>query len=262
MKVNSPILNNGEPQLMGKLSEKIAVVTGSSSGIGREIALGFAREGATVVITSCSSVLEGQEVVDQIKQMGSNAKYYQADLCNRDEVSKFFDKIKADFGHIDVLVNNAGRTFSFEIQKITEETITRDLRTNYLSAVYCSQEAIKLMKSGHIINTASIRGIGTAGRKGLIGYGGAKAALIHFTQVLANELAPNIFVNAVAPGLIMTDALSRTDPVLVEKWKRNIPIGRFIQPKELVEVYLLLATSTIFTGSILIPDGGYTMVEK
>lgn len=136
------------------------------------------------------------------------------------------------------------------------------MQINYLSAVYCSQEAVKLMRSGHIINTASIRGIGSASRKGLIGYGGAKAALIHFTQVLANELAPNIFVNAVAPGLIMTDALSKTDSELVQKWERNIPIGRFIKPEELVEVYLLLATSTIFTGSVLIPDGGYTLVEK
>ena len=247
---------------MGKLSGKIAVVTGSSSGIGREIALGFAHEGATVVVTSCSSVSKGEEVVSQIKSLGGNSKYYQADLCNRNEVTIFFDKIRADFGHIDILVNNAGRTFAFDFQNITEETITRDLQVNYLSAVYCSQEAVKLMKSGHIINTASIRGIGVAGRKGLIGYGGAKAALIHFTQVLANELAPNILVNAVAPGLIMTDALSKTDSALVEKWKKNIPIGRFIQPKELVDVYLLLATSTIFTGSILIPDGGYTLVEK
>lgn len=247
---------------MGKLSGKIAVVTGSSSGIGREIALGFAKEGATIIVTSCSSVSAGEEVVCQIKQLGGNAKYYQADLCNRAEVTNLFNYIRADFSHIDILVNNAGRTFSFDFQDITEESITKDLQINYLSAVYCSQEAVKLMKSGHIINTASIRGIGSGGRKGLIGYGGAKAALIHFTQVLANELAPNIFVNAVAPGLIMTDALSKTDVELVKKWEKNIPIGRFIQPKELVDVYLLLATSTIFTGSILIPDGGYMLVEK
>lgn len=247
---------------MDKLSGKIAVVTGSSSGIGREIALGFAHEGATIIVTSCSSVSAGEEVVRQINEFGGNAKYYQADLCNRAEVTNLFNKIGTDFGHIDILVNNAGRTFNYDFKSISEETITRDIQTNYLSAVYCSQEAIKIMGTGHIINTASIRGIGTAGRKGLIGYGGAKAALIHFTQVLANELAPKIFVNAVAPGLIMTDALSKTDSELVKKWERNIPIGRFIKPEELVDVYLLLATSTIFTGSVLIPDGGYTLVEK
>ena len=110
---------------MNKLSKKIAVITGSSSGIGREVALGFAREGATVIVTSCASVVAGEEVVRQIREIGGTAKYYQANLCNRAEVANLFNKIKIDFGHIDILVNNAGRTFNYDIQSISEETITR-----------------------------------------------------------------------------------------------------------------------------------------
>ena len=250
-------------RVMKRLSDKIALVTGSSSGIGKAVAECFAKEGATVIITSNSTVNKGMDVVTDIKSTGGNAVYYSADLRHRDNVKSLFQKIKTDFGRLDILVNNAGRTFSYELSSVTEESLKNDLEINYMSAVYCSLEAIKLMKKGgHIINTASIRGFGSACRKGLIGYGGAKAAIMHFTKALANELAPDIYVNAVAPGLVMTEALSKSSPDLIEKWKKSIPIGRFIETDELSEVYLFLATTRIFTGSIIIADGGYTLLEK
>ena len=118
------------------------------------------------------------------------------------------------------------------------------------------------MKKGHIINTSSIRGINYAGRTHLMGYCAGKAAVDSFTKNLALQYAPDIFVNAVAPGFVWTETLSKTQGNLLKKWLGSIPIERFIKPEELAEIYVMLATSNIFTGSIIVADGGYTLLEK
>ena len=176
-----------------KLKNKVALITGSSSGIGKAIALLFAEEGADVIICSNTSNEEGNNVLKEVIKKGSNAIYIQADLTKESDIKSLFSKIKEKYGKLDILINNAGRTFNIPFKDITEETITRDINTNLTSAILCSKYALEIMnKEGWIVNTSSIRGIDYSGRSGIIGYCSAKAGINSFTKTLAMELAPRI----------------------------------------------------------------------
>lgn len=249
---------------MNSLKDKNVLVTGSSSGIGKAIAILFAQEGANVILCSNKSVREGEKVLSEIISMGSNASYYSVDLQKESEIKILFDKIKQRYGTLDVLINNAGRTFNVNFDDVTEESLTQDIKTNLISSILCSKYALELMKNenGWIVNTSSIRGVDYSGRPGIMGYCAAKTGINSFTKTLAAELAPNIFVNAVAPGFVDTGYIDSMDDDIVSSWLKNIPINRFIQPKEIAKVYLLLATSKIFTGSIIVSDGGYSLLGR
>jgi 3-oxoacyl-[acyl-carrier protein] reductase len=247
---------------MGKLENKIALVTGSSLGIGRAIAETFAREGAEVIVVSHNSREEGIAVADKITLNGEKAMYIQADLSCQTGVDLLFSEIAKHYSKIDVLVNNVGHAFSTPFDELSEETILRDVKSNLVATILCSKKVKEFMKDGHIINTTSIRGTDYAGRTHLMGYCASKAAVNSFTKNLALQYAPNIFVNAVAPGFVWTEALSKSGDDLIKKWLGTIPIERFITPEELAEVYVMLATSRIFTGSVITADGGYTILEK
>ena len=246
-----------------KLKNKVALITGSSSGIGKAIALLFAEEGANVIICSNTSNEEGNNVLKEVIKKGSNAIYIQADLTKESDIKSLFSKIKEKYGKLDILINNAGRTFNIPFKDITEETITRDINTNLTSAILCSKYALEIMnKEGWIVNTSSIRGIDYSGRSGIIGYCSAKAGINSFTKTLAMELAPRIYVNAVAPGFVYTNYMDNVTEEMKKSWLKNIPINKFIDPKEIAEVYLMLATSKIFTGSIITADGGYSLLNR
>ncbi len=247
---------------MGKLANKAALITGSSVGIGKAIAETFAREGAEVIVVSHNSREEGEATAQKIIDNGGKAIYVQADLSNQEGVDLLFDKVSKHYSKIDILVNNVGHAFSTPFDELSEETILRDLKSNLLATILCSKKVKKFMSEGHIINTTSIRGTDYVGRTHLIGYCAGKAAVNSFTKNLALQYAPNIYVNAVAPGFVWTEALSKSGEDLIQKWLGTIPIKRFITPEELSEVYVMLATSKIFTGSIITPDGGYTILEK
>lgn len=247
---------------MGKLDNKVALITGSSIGIGRAIAEAFAYEGAEVIVVSHNSKEEGEAVAKKIIDNGGKAIYIQADLSNQQGVELLFDNISKHYSSIDVLVNNVGHAFSTSFNDLDEETMLRDINSNLMATVLCSKKVKEFMPKGHIINTTSIRGIDYAGRTHLMGYCAAKAAVNSFTKNLAIQYAPNILVNAVAPGFVWTEALSKSGDDLLEKWRGTIPIERFIEPKELAEVYIMIATSKIFTGSVIVADGGYTLLEK
>ncbi len=246
------------------LINKNVLITGSSSGIGKAVALLFAEEGANVILCSNTSTEKGNDVLNTVVAMGSNAMYYSADLQHEDNVRDLFSTIKEKYGVLDVLVNNAGRTFNIAFEDITEETFLRDIQTNLLSSVMCSKYAVPLMTNEHgwIINTASIRGVDYSGRPGIIGYCAAKTGLTSFTKTLASHLAPRIFVNAVAPGFVDTGYMDTMSEDIKNSWLNNIPIHRFIEPSEIAKVYLLLATSKIFTGSVVVPDGGYSLLGR
>ncbi len=246
-----------------KLKGKVALITGSSSGIGKAIALLFAEEGADVIISSNTSSEEGNKVLEEVLKKGSDAIYVQADVTKEANIKNMFNKIKEKYGKLDILINNAGRTFNTQFKDITEETIARDINTNLTSAILCSKYAIDLMNDeGWIVNTSSIRGIDYSGRAGIIGYCSAKAGINNFTKTLAMELAPKIYVNAVAPGFVYTNYMDTVTDEMKQAWLKNIPINKFIEPKEIAEVYLMLATSKIFTGSIVTPDGGYSLLNR
>lgn len=246
-----------------KLKNKVALITGSSSGIGKAIALLFAEEGANVIICSNTSSEDGKQVLKEVKEKDSNAIYIQADLTKENDIKNMFSKIKEKYGKLDILINNAGRTFNISFKDISEETITRDINTNLTSAILCSKYAVELMSDeGWIVNTSSIRGIDYSGRAGIIGYCSAKSGINSFTKTLAMELAPKIHVNAVAPGFVYTNYMETVTEEMKQAWLKNIPINKFIEPREIAEVYLMLATSKIFTGSVVIADGGYSLLNR
>lgn len=247
---------------MEKLVNKVALITGSSVGIGKAIAEGFAKEGAEVIVVSHNSKQEGEATVRKIIDNGGKAIYIQADLSSQRGVDHLFENVSKHYSSIDILVNNVGHAFSTPFDDLAEETMIRDIKSNLMATVLCSKKIKEFMSKGHIINTTSIRGLDYAGRSHLMGYCASKAAVNSFTKNLAQEYAPNILVNAVAPGFVWTEALSKSGNDLLEKWSKSIPIGRFIKPEELAEVYIMIATSNIFTGSIIVADGGYTLLEK
>ncbi|MDR2971975.1 MAG: SDR family oxidoreductase [Bacteroidales bacterium] len=247
---------------MGKFDKKVALVTGSSVGIGKAIAIAYANEGAEVIVVSHKTVDKGKATAQEIINKGGKAIYVQSDLTTQKGVDYLFAEVGKHHKKIDILVNNVGHAFATPFDQLSEETIIRDLSSNFLATVLCSKKVLEFMEEGHIINTSSIRGLDYAGRTHLIGYCSGKAAVNSFTKNIALQYAPKIFVNAVAPGFVWTEALSKSGEELIQKWLGTIPIKRFITPEELAEVYVFLATSKMFTGSIIAPDGGYTLLEK
>ena len=244
------------------LKGKVAVITGSSSNIGRAIALRFGKEGAKIVVNSKSHPQEGKSVVNELKSLGAEAIYVQADVSEETGAKKLIDAAVEKFGTVDVLVNNAGRTTGLPFFEITKENLLDQFNNNFFCTVLCSKEAAKVMKEkgkGKIINTASIRGISHTGREGIMAYSAAKAAVINFTKTLAKELAPNITVNAVAPGFVITPNYDSLSEEIKKQFIEGTLIKRWIQPDEMADAYLFLATSDIVTGQVIVVDGGFTL---
>lgn len=249
---------------MMELKDRIALVTGGSSGIGAAIARLFAREGAQVILTYRSNEGEARKLVEEISSTGGLAAVFQGDLGREEDVRRLFGKIRERFGRLDILINNAGRTFNVTFQNMTEESILRDLETNLVSTMLCSRYASELMgEQGWIVNTSSIRGMTDSGRPGIMGYCAAKAGVISFTKNLALELAPKVCVNAVAPGFVYTQYMDQNiSEELKESWRSQIPLGSFVDIGELAKVYLFLATARSITGIVLPVDGGYTLLNR
>ncbi len=247
-----------------KLKNKTAVITGGSSGIGAAIARLFAKEGARVIIVFRSNEEGAKKLSEEIREAGGCVDYYKADLGREAEVSALFQTIGEKYGTVDILINNAGRTFNISFRDITEESLKRDLDSNFAGTVFCSKYAAPLMKEeGWIVNTASIRGMTDSGRPGIMGYCAAKAGVISFTKNLALELAPKVCVNAVAPGFAYTQYMEKNvSDELKDNWLRNLPLGEFTDLNELAEVYLFLATTKVITGVVLPVDGGYTLLNR
>ncbi len=247
-----------------KLSEKIVLITGGSSGIGAQIARLFAAEGAQTIITYHIGSESAHALAGEIKESGGKIECFQADLQKETDIAQLFEKISKVYGRLDILINNAGRTFNVSFGEMTEESIHQDLDTNLLSAMLCSKYAAPLMKGmGWIINTASIRGLPDSGRTGIMGYCVAKAGIVSFTKNLALELAPHICVNAVAPGFVHTQYLDKNvSQELKESWINQTPMRQLVDIKELSEIYLLLATSRAMTGAVIVADGGYSILNR
>ncbi|MGW2082989.1 SDR family NAD(P)-dependent oxidoreductase [Streptomyces sp. NPDC001939] len=244
------------------LSGQVALVTGSSRGIGHSVALAFAERGAKVVINSQSDVSGGEALVQTIKENRGSALYVQADVTDTTDVERLFSTTEEAFGPVDVLVNNAGLTESMPILDSTKDHWLRMLNINLLSTVLCSTRAARPMKergSGAIINTSSIRGFDATGREGVMAYSAAKAAVNNFTRTLAKELAPAVRVNAVAPGFVETSYMDRVDEALKESWLDVIPLRQFIAPDDIAGAYVFLAESPYMTGTLLTADAGFTL---
>ncbi|GLZ02501.1 SDR family oxidoreductase [Actinoplanes sp. NBRC 103695] len=243
------------------LAGQVALVTGSSRGIGRAVASAFAAKGSSVVVNSRSDRSGGEALVEEIIGRGGRAVYHQADVSVAADVETLFDKIENDLGPVDVLVNNAGRTESMAFADATPEHWENMLGTNLMSTVLCSKRAEVSMhgRAGTIINTSSVRGFDANGREAILAYSAAKAAVNNFTRTLAKQLSPRIRVNAVAPGFVATSYMDRVSEEQKQQWLDLIPLQRFITPDEIASVYIFLAEAAFLTGTIVNADAGFTL---
>lgn len=245
------------------LTDKVALITGASRGIGRAVALEMAKSGASIVVNYSGSEGAAQETVDQIIALGGKAIKIKANVGNAEEVQAMVDEAHKEFGHIDILVNNAGITRDGLLMRMKDadwdEVININLKGVYLVTKAVSKIMMK-QRSGKIINMTSVSGV--AGNAGQANYAAAKAGVIGFTKTCAKELAARgITVNAIAPGFVKTDM---TD-VLPEKVKENVanvvPLGRMGEPEEIAGVATFLASdfANYITGQVLCVDGGMVM---
>jgi 3-oxoacyl-[acyl-carrier protein] reductase len=243
--------------------DKIVLVTGSGNGIGRSIALAFAREEAKVIIVDIDEEA-AVKVGEEVKKLGMIHLVVQADVSNQEDVKRIFLQIIDTFGSLDILINNVGTTIRKPGIEFSEEEWDFVIDTNIKSTFLCSKEAGKIMlkkKSGSVLNISSIHGLGGISRR--LPYSAAKSAVDSLTKTLACEWAADgVRMNAIAPGYILTTGLQETfDQGLLnpEDMLRRTPQGRLGTPEEIAEVALFLssAKASFITGAVLYVDGGY-----
>jgi 3-oxoacyl-[acyl-carrier protein] reductase len=242
---------------------KVALVTGASRGIGREIALELARNGANIAVNFSGSEAKANEVVDEIKKIGKDAFAIKCDVSNTEEVATMVKETIDRFGKLDILVNNAGITKDNLLMRMKEDEWDDVININLKGVFLCTKAVTRQMmkqRNGRIINIASI--VGAMGNAGQANYVAAKAGIIGLTKTTAKELASrNITVNAIAPGFIATDMTDKlTDDVKAEMLKQ-IPLARLGEPKDIAKMAAFIASedSSYITGQTLHINGGMFM---
>lgn len=242
----------------------VCIVTGSSRGIGKAIALELAKYGARVVVNYASAAGAAEEVAAQIKELGGDAIIVGANLGNKDDIQKLFDEAVGKWGQVDVLVNNAGITRDALVMTMKPEQWQDVINTNLTGVFLATQAAVKLMvrkRSGRIINIASV--VGLVGNAGQANYSAAKGGVLAMTKTVAKEVAVRgITCNAVAPGFIASDMTAAINPKYEAGILANIPLGRYGQPAEVAGLVRFLAldpAAAYITGQTLNVDGGMVM---
>ncbi len=249
--------------MASETERQIVVVTGASRGIGRAVAVRFARDGAAVIVNYRGSEAAAQETAQAVTAAGGEATLVQGDVSSRDDAERLIETAIQQHGRIDVLVNNAGITRDQLLMRMTDDDWDAVLDTNLKGAFYTTRAVLRPMlrkRSGRIINISSV--VGLIGNAGQGNYAAAKAGLIGFTKSIAREVASrSITVNAVAPGYIateMTDAIAET---MKAKIIEQVPMGRLGTPEDVAEVVAFLASraASYMTGAVLQVDGGMVM---
>jgi 3-oxoacyl-[acyl-carrier protein] reductase len=245
------------------LSNKVALITGGASGIGRMITLELAKRGAFVVINYNRSAEKAESLVKEIEAFGGKAYAVQADISHYQDAERLVKETIEHFGTLHILVNNAGITDDALILRMQEDQFDRVINTN-LKGVWnvCKHAAKTLMKSGYgrIINISSVSGV--MGNAGQSNYSAAKAGVIGLTKALAREFAGrSVTVNVVAPGFVETEMTQKLAPEMVEQWRNQIPLKRFGQSEEVAYAVAFLASeqAAYITGHTLEVDGGLVM---
>lgn len=247
-----------------KLKDKVVLVTGSSRGIGRSIAIALAKEGAKVVVNYLSSREKAEEVVGEISNLGSEAISIQADVSVEEDVKRLFAETSFVFGGIDIVISNAGSVYPKPFTEQTVEDWNKNFLVNTISHMLIAKYAALHMlpkRKGKIIFTSSMRGLFEFGRPGIMDYCMSKSAVISLTKNLAKELAPDIQVNSVAPGFTETDLASKWDIQTREAAVKDVYLKRIMTPDEVAQAYLYLSTEAAngITGQVIVVDGGYSL---
>ncbi len=245
---------------MKLLENKTAIVTGATRGIGRGIALEFAKQGANVAFTFNSSVDAATSLENELKELGVNAKGYQSNAAEFDAAQELAKNVLEEFRSIDVLVNNAGITKDNLLMRISEDDFDKVIQVNLKSVFNLTKAVIRPMmkqRKGSIINMSSV--VGLKGNAGQANYAASKAGILGFSKSVALELGSrNIRSNVVAPGFIETEMTAKLDEKVVEGWRNEIPLKRGGSPKDIADACVFLASdmSAYITGQTLSVDGG------
>ena len=245
---------------MKLLKEKTAIITGASRGIGRGIALVFARQGANIAFTYSSSVDSAKELENELNSIGIKAKGYQSNAASFTDSQQLADAVLEEFGSIDILVNNAGITKDNLLMRMGEEDFDSVIEVNLKSVFNMTKAVQRTMlkqRKGSIINMSSV--VGVKGNAGQTNYAASKAGIIGFSKSVALELGSrNIRSNVIAPGFIETEMTAKLDDDKVAEWRSAIPLKRGGNPEDIANACVFLASdlSAYITGQTLNVDGG------
>lgn len=248
---------------MKLLQDKVVLITGASRGIGKSIAEECVKHGAKVAFSYLSSDEKARAIEAELAANGGIAKGFKSNAAIYDEAQKLVDDVVAEFGTIDVLVNNAGITRDTLLMRMSEEQWDEVINTNLKSAFNLTKAVQRPMlkaRSGSIINMSSV--VGVSGNAGQSNYSASKAGLIGFTKSIAQELGSrNIRCNAIAPGFIETEMTEVLDPKVVEEWRNSIPLKRGGKPEDVANLTVFLGSdmSTYITGQTIHVCGGMLM---
>ncbi len=245
---------------MKLLENKIALITGASRGIGRGIAMEFAKQGANVAFTFNASADAARALESELEGFGIKAKGYQSNAADFDAAQQLVKDVIEDFGGLDVLINNAGITKDNLLMRISEEDFDKVVEVNLKSVFNLTKAVIRpflKQRSGSIINMSSV--VGVKGNAGQANYAASKAGILGFTKSVALELGSrNVRCNAIAPGFIETEMTAKLDPKTVEGWRESIPLKRGGTPEDVANACVFLGSdmSAYITGQTLNVDGG------
>jgi glucose 1-dehydrogenase len=263
-----------------RLKNKLALITGAGKGIGEAIAIGFAKEGADIIINELHGATYAEDVAIRIRAMGRHAEVVYADISKVSEIRSMFAYIKAKYGRLDVLVNNAGITGWSDFFETDEAIFDKVMNLNVRGTLFCSIEAAKIMRENHlfeentegvtmnrvggsIINISTICAVLSV--KNLICYSTSKGGIHAMSAQMAVELAPyNIRVNTFGPGAINTDRNLKEDPDYRTNWGSVVPMQRTGEPEEMIgpSVFLASDESSYVTGQLFYVDGGWSVQGK
>jgi len=245
---------------MKLLENKTAIITGATRGIGRGIALMYAKQGANVAFTYSSSVEAANALEQELQAFGVKAKGYQSNAANFDAAQELVNEVISEFGTVDILINNAGITKDNLLMRISEADFDQVIEVNLKSVFNLTKAVIRPMmkqRSGSIINMSSV--VGLKGNAGQANYAASKAGIIGFSKSVALELGSrNIRSNVIAPGFIETEMTAKLDEKVVEGWRNEIPLKRGGTPDDIANACVFLGSdmSAYITGQTLSVDGG------
>lgn len=243
-----------------ELKNKIVVITGSSSGIGKTTAIRFAKEGAKILINYNINSEGGKDTLKEVEKY-SEGLLVQADVSKPEDIKRLFEEVENKFGTVDILINNAAiPNDKVPYLEADYESILEMVKTDLVGPMICAQEAIKFMQKqgyGKIINTSSIRGAEHGGRS--VVYAASKSGINSFSKTLAKMVSPNIQVNAVAPGFVKTRNYDKMTTEQTNTFIEQTYLKRWVTEDEIADAFIFLAKNDAMTGQVIYVDAGFTL---